>query len=165
MRYSRWAVGRGREIHSSMPNLREYNDATDRQQVISLWRAVFGYETAHNAPSLAIVKKLDANDGLFFVAQDKGRLAGTSMAGYDGHRGWLYAIAVHPDHRRAGIGARLVRHAEQVLIARGCMKVNLQLLATNEPTAAFYKALGYAVEPRISMGKVFPENVPAQRGA
>jgi len=147
-----------------MPNLRAYNDATDRQQVIALWHAVFGYETAHNAPSLAIAKKLDAKDGLFFVADAQGTLAGTAMAGYDGHRGWLYAIAVHPEHRRAGLGSRLVRHAEQALIAAGCMKVNLQLVASNAPTAAFYQSLGYAIEPRISMGKVFPQNVPG-RGA
>lgn len=145
-----------------MPNLREYNDSTDREQVISLWRAVFGYETAHNDPSLAIAKKLRANDHLFFVADDEGQLVGTAMAGYDGHRGWLYAIAVHPDYRRTGLGSRLVRQAEEALVAAGCMKVNLQLLATNEATAAFYKSLGYAVEPRISMGRVLHENVPAQ---
>ncbi len=142
-----------------MLNLRTYNDTTDRQQVIALWRTAFGYETAHNEPSLAIAKKLDAQDGLFFVADDAGLLVGTAMAGYDGHRGWLYAIAVHPDHRRAGLGSRLVRHAEQALVAAGCMKVNLQLVASNAPTAAFYQSLGYTVEPRISMGKVFPQNV------
>lgn len=145
-----------------MPNLREYNDSTDREQVISLWGAVFGYETAHNDPSLAIAKKLRANDHLFFVADDEGQLVGSAMAGYDGHRGWLYAIAVHPDYRRTGLGSRLVRQAEEALVAAGCMKVNLQLLATNEATAAFYKSLGYAVEPRISMGRVLHENVPAQ---
>jgi ribosomal protein S18 acetylase RimI-like enzyme len=148
-----------------MPNLREYNDSTDRENVMALWRAVFGYETAHNEPSLAIAKKLNANDHLFFVAEEQNQLVGTAMAGYDGHRGWLYAIAVHPNSRRTGLGSRLVRHAEQALVSAGCMKVNLQLLATNEATAAFYKSLGYAVEPRISMGKVLHENVPAQSGA
>jgi ribosomal protein S18 acetylase RimI-like enzyme len=87
------------------------------------------------------------------------------MAGYDGHRGWLYAIAVHPSLRRTGLGSRLVRHAEQALVSVGCMKVNLQLLASNEATAAFYKSLGYAAEPRISMGKILHENVPAQNVA
>jgi len=144
-----------------MPNLREYNDATDRNQVISLWRTVFGYETAHNEPSLSIAKKLSANDHMFFVAEDKGTLVGTAMAGYDGHRGWLYAVAVHPNQRLGGLGSRLVRHAERALAAVGCMKVNLQLLASNEATAAFYQSMGYAVEPRISMGKVLYENVPA----
>jgi ribosomal protein S18 acetylase RimI-like enzyme len=148
-----------------MPNIREYSDAKDREQVISLWRTVFGYEAAHNEPSLVIAKKLNANDHLFFVAEDKGSLVGTAMAGYDGHRGWLYAIAVHPNYRRNGLGSRLVRYAEQALASVGCVKVNLQLLATNEATATFYKTIGYAVEPRISMGKVLLENVPTQSGA
>ncbi len=143
-----------------MPTIREYLDSSDREQVISLWRAVFGYETAHNDPSLAIAKKLIADDQLFFVAEDQGSLIGTAMAGYDGHRGWLYAVAVHPEHHRRGIGSALVRHAELALISAGCVKVNLQLLATNEATAAFYKRLGYTIEPRISMGKVLHENVP-----
>lgn len=145
-----------------MPVLRNYDDTKDRQNVISLWRTVFGYETAHNDPSLAIAKKLEAKDHLFFVAEDQSRLVGTAMAGYDGHRGWLYAIAVHPSCRRTGLGSFLVRHAEQALASVGCMKVNLQLLATNEATAAFYKSLGYSIEPRISMGKVLHENVPPQ---
>jgi ribosomal protein S18 acetylase RimI-like enzyme len=148
-----------------MLNLREYNDASDREKVVSLWRTVFGYETAHNDPSLAIAKKLNANDHLFFVAEDQNQLVGTAMAGYDGHRGWLYAIAVHPDCRRIGVGSRLVHHAEQALVAVGCMKINLQLLATNEATAAFYQSMGYVVEPRISMGKVLAVNVPAQHVA
>jgi ribosomal protein S18 acetylase RimI-like enzyme len=145
-----------------MINLRVYQDHTDRLQVVSLWHTVFGYETAHNEPSLAITKKVNANDGLFFVAEENGTLIGTAMAGYDGHRGWLYAIAVHPEFRRSGLGTRLVRHAEQALVSLGCMKVNLQLLASNEATASFYRSLGYTVEPRISMGKVLHENVPAQ---
>lgn len=145
-----------------MPQLREYNDTTDRAQVISLWRTVFGYETAHNEPSLAIAKKLEANDHMLFVAAMEGRLIGTAMAGYDGHRGWLYAVAVHPDHRRSGLGTRLVRHAEGALVAAGCMKINLQLLSANEATAAFYQSMGYVVEARISMGKVLHENVPSR---
>jgi ribosomal protein S18 acetylase RimI-like enzyme len=148
-----------------MPKIREYNDATDRENVISLWRTVFGYEAAHNDPSLAIAKKLNANDHLFFIAQDQGQLVGTAMAGYDGHRGWLYAIAVHPNCRGTGLGSRLVRHAERALASVGCVKVNLQLLAINEATAAFYKSMGYAVEPRISMGKVLHDNVPTKSGA
>jgi ribosomal protein S18 acetylase RimI-like enzyme len=86
------------------------------------------------------------------------------MAGYDGHRGWLYAVAVHPEQRRVGLGERLVRCAEDALTERGCMKINLQLLASNEATAEFYRSLGYTVEPRVSMGKVVGVNVPALGG-
>ena len=143
-----------------MPEIRQYDDFNDRSQVIELWRAVFGYEAAHNDPSLSIAKKLAIKDDLFFVATDGLSVIGTVMAGYDCHRGWLYAVAVHPERRRSGLGDGLVRAAEDALNALGCMKVNLQLLASNEATADFYKSLGYTVEPRVSMGKVLHGNIP-----
>jgi ribosomal protein S18 acetylase RimI-like enzyme len=146
-----------------MSVIRKYVDATDRSDVIALWRDAFGYETAHNEPSLAIEKKLGANDGLFFVAESEGTVVGTAIAGYDGHRGWLYSVAVRKELRRSGLGSSLVHHAERALAAAGCMKVNLQVLSSNEATAAFYESLGYGVERRISMGKVLGENVPRQR--
>ena len=137
-----------------MQTIRQYKDTTDRIQVVELWRNVFGYETAHNEPNLAISKKIATNDGLFFVAVENTDIAGTIMAGYDGHRGWLYSVAVDPKIRLNGLGSSLVRHAEKALTDLGCMKVKLQLLATNEATATFYKSLGYSVEPTISLGKV-----------
>ena len=137
-----------------MHTIRQYEDTTDRTHVIALWRNVFGYETAHNEPNLAISKKIATQDGLLFVAVDNNNIMGTIMAGYDGHRGWLYSVAVHPSKRLSGLGSMLVHHAEKALANLGCLKINLQLLATNEATAAFYKSLGYSVEPRVSMGKV-----------
>ena len=137
-----------------MPTIRQYKDTTDRIQVVELWRNVFGYETAHNEPNLAISKKIATNDGLFFVAAENTDVVGTIMAGYDGHRGWLYSVAVDPKIRLNGLGSSLVRHAEKALTDLGCMKVKLQLLATNEATATFYKSLGYSVEPNISLGKL-----------
>jgi ribosomal protein S18 acetylase RimI-like enzyme len=131
-----------------------YDDRLHRAQVISLWRQVFGYETAHNAPELAIDRKLAMGDGLFFVATAAGAVAGTLMAGYDGHRGWLYSVGVHPAQQKKGVGAALIVHAERALKERGCVKINLQIVASNERVAGFYKALGYVVEPRISMGKI-----------
>ncbi len=128
---------------------------------MALWLAVFGYESAHNRPALAIDKKLAVDDQLFFVAVADAAVIGTVMAGYDGHRGWIYSVAVAPAHRRQGIGARLVTHAEAALAAKGCMKINLQIMPENERVTAFYTALGYAVEPRISMGKKVVENIPA----
>jgi len=139
---------------NAMPTIRQYADATDRLQVVELWRNVFGYETAHNEPNLAISKKIAINDGLFFVVVENSAIVGTIMAGYDGHRGWLYSVAVDPGKRLNGLGSSLVIHAEKALADLGCMKINLQLLATNEATAAFYKSIGYSVEPRLSMGKL-----------
>ena len=139
-----------------------YRDRQHRAQVVALWQEAFGYDTAHNLPTLAIDKKLAVNDGLFFVATDKKAVIGTILAGYDGHRGWLYSVAVHADYRRHGLGSSLVRHAEQALTALGCMKINLQITSGNDAVTGFYEALGYGVEPRISMGKKIVENIPSQ---
>jgi len=135
-----------------------YDDQSHRCQVIALWKTVFAYETAHNRPALAIDKKLAVNDGLFFVALADNTVVGTIMTGYDGHRGWIYSVAVSPSHRRHGIGSQLVAHAERALIAKGAVKINLQIMQGNEAVTAFYKSLGFCVEKRISMGKPIPQN-------
>jgi ribosomal protein S18 acetylase RimI-like enzyme len=83
---------------------------------------------------------------------------GSVMAGYDGHRGWLYRVAVAHAHRHRGIGAALIHEAEKRLWALGCVKINLQVVGTNAGVTAFYQSLGYAVEDRISMGKVAPDD-------
>ena len=138
-----------------------YADSVHRSQVVALWEQVFGYEAPHNRPSIAIDKKLAADDQLFFVALSENAVVGTVMAGYDGHRGWIYSVAVAPSHRRQGLGSRLVRHAERALAGKGCVKINLQILEANESVVSFYAKLGYIVEKRVSMGKRIPENVPA----
>ncbi len=148
------------KILSSRHPIGPYRDRQHRAQVVALWQQAFGYDTAHNLPSLAIDKKLAVNDGLFFVATDKKTVIGTILAGYDGHRGWLYSVAVHADYRRHGLGSSLVRYAEQALTALGCMKINLQITSGNDAVAGFYEALGYGVEPRISMGKKIVVNIP-----
>jgi ribosomal protein S18 acetylase RimI-like enzyme len=142
-----------------MDVIANYSNEHHRAPVMALWETVFGYETAHNAPGLAIDKKVAVNDGLFFVALAGNVVVGTVLAGYDGHRGWLYSVAVHPAHRGKGLGAKLVRHAEGALTERGCMKINLQIVSTNEGVKSFYEALGYSVEPRISMGKKIESNI------
>lgn len=108
-----------------------------------------------------IDQKLAVKDGLIFVALDGGKVAGTIIAGYDGHRGWLYSLAVLPEHRHAGIGSALVRHAEQALLSRGCLKINLQVVESNSEVVAFYQTLGYAVEPRVSLGRRFKVQPPS----
>ena len=144
-----------------MHTIIEYADERHRQQVIQLWQTAFGYEDAHNAPDLVIDKKLAVADGLFFVALVDEVVAGTVMAGYDGHRGWLYSVAVHPSQRQQGLGAALVRFAEAALAARGCLKINLQIRGGNDSVAAFYESLGFVIEDRISMGKKVSRNIPA----
>ena len=132
----------------------EYIDKTDREGVIILWESVFGYKDARNKPELVIDKKLDVDDNLFFVAKESGVIKGTIMAGYDGHRGWIYSLAVSENHRSKKIGSKLLYHAEEQLKKLGCLKINLQILNTNKSVMDFYLKNGYKVEERISMGKV-----------
>ena len=131
-------------------NVRKYR-AEDRQSLIELWEVVFPDDPPHNEPSNVLAAKL-AVDDLVFVAECDDRIAGACMAGYDGHRGWLYAVAVLPEYRRSGVGASLIKHAIRSLQEIGCIKVNLQIRSTNAEVAAFYESVGFAREDRISMG-------------
>jgi len=120
---------------------------------------VFGYEADHNAPQLVIDKKLEFGDGLFFVALNNQAVVGTTMAGYDGHRGWIYSIAVSPKFQKQGLGSSLIAFAERRLSELGCMKINLQIMEGNEEIENFYLASGYQSEKRISMSKRLAENI------
>ena len=134
--------------------IRVYREA-DFAGVRALWQQAFPDDPPWNRAEEAVPAKLAVQPDLFLVASDGANVIGTVMAGYDGHRGWLYAVAVAENHRRAGIGSALVREAEIRLAALGCRKVNLQIRAANTQVQAFYDRLGYGTEDRISMGKRF----------
>jgi ribosomal protein S18 acetylase RimI-like enzyme len=126
---------------------------SDEAAVVELWREVFPDSPPWNRPETNIQRKLSAQRELFLVATVGTQLVGSAMAGYDGHRGWVYYVAVSPRYRRQGIGTALMRSVEERLARLGCPKLNLQVRASNEEVVAFYKRLGYEVEERISMGK------------
>jgi ribosomal protein S18 acetylase RimI-like enzyme len=130
-----------------------------RNQVIEIWKNIFGYKEARNNPDLIINKKLSINDKLFFIATENEKVIGTIMAGYDGHRGWIYSVAVIPDYRNQKIGSKLLKYAENELKNLGCIKINLQILQTNQTVKNFYVKNGYNIEERISMGKEITENI------
>ena len=133
-------------------DIRPYADA-DEQAVIALWRDLAFDNAPHNDPATAIRQKLAVERDLLLVAAVGDAVVGTVMGGYDGHRGWVYSVAVRPGERRKGVGTALLRRLEEALVARGCLKVNLQVRASNAGVVAFYERLGYAVEQRVSMGK------------
>ena len=119
----------------------------------ALWDEAFPDDPPRNRAELSIPAKLEVQPDLLLIAIDGDQVIGTAMAGYDGHRGWLNAVAVRGSHQRCGVGALLVAEAERRLRALGCAKVNLQVRATNAAVVRFYEKLGYAVEERVSMGK------------
>ena len=125
----------------------------DEGAVAALWRDVFPESPKWNLPEADIQRKLAIQRDLFLVATHAGRVVGTAMAGYDGHRGWIYYLAVSPEKQGEGIGRALMNRVEEQLTQLGCPKLNLQVRAGNEGVVAFYKKLGFNVEERISMGK------------
>ena len=118
-----------------------------------LWLEAFPDDPPHNRAEVAIPAKLAVQPHLLLVALDGDQIVGTAMAGYDGHRGWLYSIAVAKTHRRRGIATLLIQESELRLAALGCSKINLQVRTENAAVAAFYRSLGYEIEERVSMGK------------
>lgn len=126
-------------------------EANDREGLIKLWQQIFPNDPPHNEPSAMLDAKLKVDD-LIFLAESEDEIIGACMAGYDGHRGWLYAVGVLQEYRRSGAGTELVRFAMNALRDIGCIKVNLQVRATNTEVAAFYQSLGFNVEERLSMG-------------
>ncbi|MDQ0624153.1 ribosomal protein S18 acetylase RimI-like enzyme [Paraburkholderia graminis] len=143
-------------------------DARDTDAVIALWRQAFPeYRDAtkpQRNPRLSIANKLATQPELFFVAVLGERVVGTVMGGYDGHRGWLYSLAVDESLRRHGIGSRLVAHVEAALTALGCPKLNLQVLSAKNDVRAFYEALGYRADEVVSFGKRLGELADSSRG-
>ena len=121
--------------------------------VQSLWEEAFPGDPAWNRADVAIPEKVAFQPELLFVAVADDMVIGTVMAGYDGHRGWLYSVAVRAAARRSGVGTALVRHAEAALRALGCSKINLQVRSANGAVVRFYEHLGYAIEDRVSLGR------------
>jgi ribosomal protein S18 acetylase RimI-like enzyme len=124
----------------------------DEESVIALWHAC-GLTRPWNDPRRDIQRKLGEQPELFLVATDEERVVGSAMVGFDGHRGWVYYLAVSPQHRMLHIGRTLMQEAEQLLMARGCPKINLLIRSSNAEVIAFYRRLGYTQDDVVSFGK------------
>ncbi|MBN1412671.1 MAG: GNAT family acetyltransferase [Spirochaetales bacterium] len=132
-------------------SIRIYN-ASDQAEVIALWKQS-KLLVAWNDPAIDIERKTDFQPELFFVATLSGKIVGTVMAGYEGHRGWINFLCVAPDLRFKGYGKRLMLHAEEELKKLGCLKINLQVRSSNKGVAAFYERIGFSRDDVIPFGK------------
>ena len=130
---------------------------SDTTQLIDLWH-VCGLTRSGIDPQAEIdAKCAEDPEGLILaVAADAAgddRVVGSVMAGYDGHRGWVNYLGVHPDWRGNGVARRLMEEAEAYLHARGAPKINLQVRRGNEGVLAFYARLGYVDDDVVGLGK------------
>lgn len=123
----------------------------DTESVVALWETC-GLTRPWNDPRRDIARKLEVQPELFLVGTVEGDPIASAMAGYDGHRAWLYYLAVHPDHRGAGHARTLVEEVERMLRSLGAPKLNVQVRGDNPAARGFWLALGYDLEQNVSLG-------------
>jgi ribosomal protein S18 acetylase RimI-like enzyme len=125
--------------------------------VIRLWRDC-GLTRPWNDPARDIERKAAFDQGLFLVGLEGGRVIAAVMGGYDGHRGWIYYLGVHPDFRRRGCARLMVNAVTERLKALACPKINLMIRKGNTDAIGFYSRIGYADDPVITMSKRLVED-------
>lgn len=132
--------------------IRSYVEA-DRGALIALWEAC-GLTRPWNPPASDIALLRRSGHGEILVATEDGHgVVGSVMVGHDGHRGWVYYLAVDPARRRGGLGRRLMRAAEAWLSGHGIRKLELMIRSDNAAVADFYGRLGYQREPVLVMSR------------
>ena len=127
----------------------------DEESVVELWR-VCGLVRPWNDPHRDIESARANLSSDVFVAvagNEGGRIVGSVMAGFEGHRGWVYYLAVVPERRSQGLGRRLMHHAEAWLERQGAPKIMLMIREENESVRRLYEGLGYSVERRTVMSR------------
>jgi ribosomal protein S18 acetylase RimI-like enzyme len=139
--------------------LRSYRPG-DREALVALW-SICELTRPWNNPHRDIDRKLARDGDNLLVLEEDNQLIGSVMVGYEGHRGWVNYLAVHPDHRRQGLGRLLMDEAERRLRDLGCAKVNLQVRASNETAREFYRQIGYTIDEAVSFGKRLEHDIPS----
>jgi len=126
---------------------------SDIDGLVALWRSA-GLAHPWNDSRRDIELALAHPTNRILAAHDDaGALIGTIMAGFDGHRGWIYSLAVDDSQRGKGTGRQLVKHAEDWLAGLGAPVVRLLVEGSNEKVAGFYEACGYERGDFIAFGK------------
>ncbi|RZO43357.1 MAG: GNAT family acetyltransferase [Proteobacteria bacterium] len=129
----------------------------DEASVVSLWQ-LCELTVPWNNPYKDIARKLKVQPELFLVGMLDSLLIATVMGGYDGHRGWINYLAVHPDFQGQGYAQQVMENVESELRKRGCPKINLQIRSRNTRVMAFYQKLGFTDDQALSMGKRLEED-------
>lgn len=126
--------------------------ADEADAATALWTEA-GLVRAWNDPSADIAAALACPTATILAARDGARVVATVMVGYDGHRGWLYYLAVATAHRGTGLGRAMVAAAEEWLVGQGAHVIRLMVREENEAVTGFYRAAGYEESGMIVMGK------------
>lgn len=124
----------------------------NREEVVHLWQAA-GLTRPWNDPFTDFDLALDGPASDILLAREGTRLCGSVMVGFDGHRGWVYYLAVDPAFRGKGIGRGLMQACEEWLRARDCPKIQLMVRGDNARARGFYAAIGYELQDVVTIGR------------
>ena len=124
----------------------------DIASVVALWQRC-GLTRPWNDPAADIALARSGPNATVLVGRDDGRLVASVLVGHDGHRGWVYYVAVNPDCQHKGYGRLIMDAAEGWLRGRGIEKMQLMVRPDNREVQAFYQSLGYFEQERIIYAK------------
>ena len=124
----------------------------DRDDAVALWRAA-GVARPWNHPEADFDLALGGPTSAVLGGRADGALVATAMVGHDGHRGWVYYVAVAPELRGRGHGRAVMAAAEAWLAERDVPKLNLMVRADNAAARGFYATLGYGVDDVAVMSR------------
>ena len=119
---------------------------------IAIWKEA-GLLRPWNDPHADAALALRHVGSTILGARREAKLVATVMVGHDGHRGWVYYLAVDPAFRRQGVGTMLMRSAEQWCRENNVPKLQLMVRSENVEVAGFYAALGYDKSDVIVLAK------------
>ncbi|KJC57535.1 acetyltransferase [Bradyrhizobium sp. LTSPM299] len=125
---------------------------SDVADVVVLWQAC-GLTRPWNDPSADIALARRGPNSALLVGRDAGVIVATAMVGHDGHRGWVYYVAVDPAHQGKGLGRTMMASVEDWLRAAGVPKLQLLVRRENAKASAFYQSLGYEESTSVMLSK------------
>jgi ribosomal protein S18 acetylase RimI-like enzyme len=109
---------------------------------VTLWCQT-GLTRPWNDPHGDARRALDGATSTILAGFEEETLVATAMVGHDGHRGWVYYLAVRPELRGHGYGREIMLACEAWLIQRAVPKLNLMVRGDNMAARGFYEALDY----------------------
>jgi ribosomal protein S18 acetylase RimI-like enzyme len=124
----------------------------DVEAVIALWQRC-GLTRPWNDPAGDIALARRNQNSTVLVGRADGAIVATAMVGHDGHRGWVYYVAVDPDCRMKGFGRAMMDAAEAWLRAAGVPKLQLLVRRENLKAGTFYQSIGYEEADTIVFAK------------
>lgn len=121
---------------------------SDVPAIVALWQRC-GLTRPWNDPASDIAFARKGANATILVGRVNGAIAASAMVGHDGHRGWVYYVAVDPEQQKRDYGRAIMNAAEDWLRAQGVEKVMLMVRPDNKKVQAFYDQLGYTVQERV----------------